>query len=135
MNTSLTQERIHDYCEEYSAILRVSFIRWSIHCHYQGILNDDSPEYHQEKIEQLTSGADGSSPNFEILEGKKYFKIIMNDGSHRSVHCFVNKTTGDVHKPASWKQPIKDARYNVLDDTAREHCFNSVDAFGSYLYK
>ena len=47
----------------------------------------------------------------------------------------VDKQTGDVYKPASWKAPVKDARYNILDDVAREHCFSSVDPFGSYLYK
>ena len=131
MNTSLTQERIADYCEEYTAIIRVAYIRWRIHCHYQGILNNDSPEYHQEKIEKLTAGTDTHMPKIEISEGKKYFKIIVD----RSCHAFVNKHTGDVYKPASWKQPVKDARYNILDDVAREHCFNSVDPFGSYLYK
>lgn len=135
MNTTLNQERVLDYCTEYTAILRASYIKWRIHCHYQGIINDDSPEYHQEKIEKLTKGTDENMPEFTITEGKKYFKVVMKDGSHGSVHAFVNKQNGDVYKPASWKAPVKDARYNILDDVAREHCFTSVDPFGSYLYK
>ena len=135
MNTTLNQERVLDYCTEYTAVLRASYIKWRIQCHYQGILNNDSPEYHQEKIEKLTNGTDENTAEFTINEGKKYFKVVMKNGLHGSVHAFVNKQNGDVYKPASWKAPVKDARYNILDDVSREHCFTSVDPFGSYLYK
>ena len=136
MNTTLNQERVLDYCTEYTAILRASYIKWRIHCHYQGILNDDSPEYHQEKIDKLTKGTDENMPEFTITEGKKYFKVIMKDGSHGSVHAFVNKQNGDVYKPASWKAPAKHVRFDLRIIREREFLLDpkNCDWAGGHLY-
>lgn len=38
-------------------------------------------------------------------------KVVRGSG----VHCFVDMTTGDVLKPASWKTPAKHARGNIFD--------------------
>ena len=55
--------------------------------------------------------------NFEVKEGKKYIKIIRDNG----VHCFIVKENdnkfnkGDILFPASWSTPAKNqARGNVL---------------------
>ncbi len=47
-----------------------------------------------------------------LTEGKRYSKIVVGN----SVWCFVDKTTGDVLKPASWSAPAKHARGNIADD-------------------
>lgn len=133
--TTLTAEKIHDYCQEYCAILRTSLIQWRIKLHRESIMNgNDDNEYHLAKIETLIEGTDPSLPDYVIDEGKKYYKIVMQD-NQRSVHAFVNKSNGDVYKSASWKAPVKDARYNLLLDDARAVLFNAVDPFGGYLYK
>lgn len=133
--TTLTAEKIHDYCQEYCAILRTSLIQWRIRLHRESIMNgNDDNEYHLAKIETLIEGTDPALPDYVIDEGKKYYKIVMQD-NQRSVHAFVNKSNGDVYKSASWKAPVRDARYNLLLDDARAVLFNSVDPFGGYLYK
>lgn len=133
--TTLTAEKIYGYCEEYCAALRISLTQWRIKMHRQSIENGrDDIAYHADKIEQLVKGTDPRVPQYVVDEGRKYYKIVLHDGQ-TSVHAFVNKENGDVYKPASWKSPVRDARYNLLDDDAREHLFNSIDAFGSYLYK
>lgn len=48
--------------------------------------------------------------------GMKYVRIISNHGGSNSVHCFVDKTNGDVLKAASWKAPAKHARGNIFDE-------------------
>jgi hypothetical protein len=46
--------------------------------------------------------------------GKKYIKIVRTDFSDsRSVHCFIEKATGDVLKAAGWNAPAKHARGNI----------------------
>ena len=133
--TTLTAEKIHDYCQEYCAILRTSLIQWRIRLHRESIMNgNDDNEYHLAKIETLIEGTDPALPDYVIDEGKKYYKIVMQD-NQRSVHAFVDKSNGDVYKSASWKAPVRDARYNLLLDDARAVLFNSVDPFGGYLYK
>jgi hypothetical protein len=67
--------------------------------------------------------------------GKKYHKIIMVDSSGgRSVHAFVDKQTGQVYKPASWKAPAKIVRYDLRLIEDREFLFEKADWAGSYLY-
>ena len=132
--TTLTAEKIYDYCEEYCAILRSSLIQWRINLHRNSIGKGDDDEYHMKKIDALVNGKDKAIPDYVINEGKKYNKIVMVD-NQRSVHAFVNKENGDVYKAASWASPVRDARYNLLLDDARAVLFNAVDPFGSYLYK
>ena len=53
----------------------------------------------------------------EEPKGRKYSKIT--DGS--CVCCFVEKSTGDIFKPAGWKAPAKHVRGNIFSkDTGME---------------
>lgn len=47
---------------------------------------------------------------WEITEGRRYFKLIANGGAS----AFVDKTTGEIYKPASFAAPAKGVRGNVL---------------------
>ena len=72
---------------------------------------------------------------FYIESGRKYHKIVMETESQsRSVHAFVDKKTGEVYKPASFKAPAKIVRYNLLMIESREECFSRADWAGGYLY-
>ena len=72
---------------------------------------------------------------FYIESGRKYHKVIMETESGScSVHAFVDKKTGEVYKPASWKAPAKIVRFNLLEITSREQCFARADWAGGYLY-
>lgn len=52
--------------------------------------------------------------------GRRYVRIVRSDaGAHsRSVHCFVDRTNGDILKAASWKAPAKGARGNIFSSDA-----------------
>lgn len=68
-------------------------------------------------------------------EGRKYHKIYMCiNGRRDSIHAFIDKTTGDVYKPANTKAPAKHVRFNLLSITSREECFARADWAGGYLY-
>jgi hypothetical protein len=72
---------------------------------------------------------------FYIESGRKYHKIVMETESQsRSVHAFVDKKTGEVYKPASFKAPAKIVRYNLLMIESRKECFARADWAGGYLY-
>ena len=102
----------------------------SIRMHETAI--DDSSGYHAERIEQIKN--EGLDEEFYLETGRKYYKLIHRSGKSRSVHCFINKTNGDVLKSASWNAPAKGVRYNLLDDNSRESCYHGCDWAGSYLY-
>ena len=76
----------------------------------------------------------GIEYKFYIESGRKYHKLIMDCGNQKSVHAFVDKKTGDVYKPASWKAPAKHVRFNLLDGISREKCLERADWAGGYLY-
>ena len=80
-------------------------------------------------------GYDAPVYKFYIESGRKYHKIIMEtDSGSRSVHAFVDKKTGEVYKPASFKAPAKIVRYRLLEIASREECFQRADWAGGYLY-
>ena len=73
---------------------------------------------------------------FYIQEGgRKYHKIVMEyDNGSKSVHAFVDKKTGEVYKPASFKAPAKHVRYDLCLISHREWLSKNADWAGSYLY-
>lgn len=62
--------------------------------------------------------------NFETTDGPRYVKVIRLD--QRSVHCFVEKSTGNVLKADGWTKPAKHARGNIYDQN------NGLDSMGPY---
>ena len=68
---------------------------------------------------------------FSIESGRKYWKIMQNQGG---VHAFIDKKTGEVYKPASWRGPAKIVRYDLRVIREREQCLANADWAGGYLY-
>ena len=70
---------------------------------------------------------------FSMELGRKYWKINQN---HGGVHAFVDKQTGEVYKPASWRGPAKIVRYDLRLIKDREQLHNPyhTDWAGGYLY-
>ncbi len=72
--------------------------------------------------------------------GRKYHKIWDSDicpntqRETRSCHAFIDKKTGEVYKPASYKAPAKGVRFNLNIISSREECFEKADWAGAYLY-
>ena len=76
---------------------------------------------------------DGYDYIFE--SGHKYHKVIMVDNAGgRSVHCFIDKKTGQIYKSASWKSPAKGVRYDLRIIEQREWLLENATWHGSYLY-
>jgi hypothetical protein len=115
--------------------LKQNYIERSIKSHERSLFRDfdqTSVNYHEACIEDLKNGQRGYE--FTVESGRKYHKIIMDANGSRSVHAFIDKKTGDVFKPASFKAPAKIARYNVLRIESREEMFKRADWSGGYLY-
>ena len=87
-----------------------------------------------DNFKSRNNGKDGGY-KFYIEEGRKYLKVIMETGgSSRSVHAFVDKKTGEVYKPASFKAPAKHVRFNLCIMNDREWLLENADWAGGYLY-
>ena len=113
--------------------LKDNYRQYSIRGHQRSVERNESVEYHQQRIDELRNGI--LPIDYVIESGKKYHKIIMVDsGSSRSVHAFVDKKTGEVYKSASWKSPAKGVRFDLRLIKDREWLFENADWSGGYLY-
>ena len=112
--------------------LKQNYIDYSIKSHNRSVEHGDSVDYHQKQINELKNGV--CDYDFTFESGRKYHKIIMNDGTQRSVHAFVDKKTGEIYKSASWKSPAKGVRYDLRLIEQREWLFENADWTGGYLY-
>ena len=79
---------------------------------------------------------------FYIKEGRKYLKVMMNSSCNldktvwqESVHCFVDKKTGEVYKAASINAPAKGVRYDLRLINDRNWLMENADWAGGYLYQ
>jgi N-acetyl-anhydromuramyl-L-alanine amidase AmpD len=119
--------------------LKKNYIDYSIRSHQNtinkdGIVDESYVPYHQQRIEELKNGE--CDYEFTIESGRKYHKVIMNvKNSNRSVHCFIDKKSGEVYKSASWQSPAKGVRYDLRIITQREWLLKNADWAGGYLYK
>jgi hypothetical protein len=115
--------------------LKQNYIDYSIKSHKRSIerySDVSSPAFHQEQIARLKEGICGY--NFTIESGRKYHKVIMHTENQRSVHCFIDKKTGEIYKSSSWKSPAKGVRYDLRIIEQREWLLQNADWAGSYLY-
>ena len=103
-----------------------------------------SSDYSNQQLEDVKNGT-ANLMKFRMESGRKYWKIIQQDydtyrdiNEYRDggVHAFVNKNTGEVYKPASWKSPAKYVRFDLRIISHREKLHDSrfTDWAGGYLY-
>lgn len=127
------QLNVTKWCLMLTDALKDNFRSYAIRGHQHSLQKGENVEHHQKKIDELKNGI--CSIDYEIESGKKYHKIVFIDGGgSRSVHCFIDKKTGEVYKSASWKAPAKGVRYDLRLIKDREWLFENADWSGGYLY-
>ncbi len=147
------QRRIEDYVNQYCRALEENFKQYSIRSYK---MNIDKPtevsrgykSYYEEQLQKIEDGT-ANLYKFDYQVGKKYIKVFnlqyqeSNDFYGReagyrkgSVTAFIDKNTGEVYKPASWKAPAKIVRYNLLIIAERNYLLNpnNCDWAGGHLY-
>ena len=95
-------------------------------------------------MESVTFRPDGGVKYIKVKQFQKNWNTDYNDdgtttktlvgGEKGSIHCFVEKQTGDIFKPAGWKSPYLKGkncvRGNIYDSTT----FEKTDLHGGWLY-
>ena len=145
------QRRIEDYVIQYCETLEENFKQYSLDSFERNIKDNRFPEntkYYQERIDEINNGT-ANLYKFVFKTGKKFHKVYFleyQDANEYygtkagyksgSVHCFVDKNTGEVYKPASWKAPAKIVRFDLRLIQDREFLFNpnNISWAGGHLY-
>ena len=66
--------------------------------------------------------------NWETMEKKV---LVDKNGS---IHCFVDRTTGDIYKPQTWRAPYTKGKNCVRGNIYDSSTFEKTDMHGGWLY-
>ena len=137
-NQTFLRRYVDDYCKALDENFKQDTIRSLEH----NLKRDPECTYSANQLVEIMQGK-AKLDKFRYYEGKKYLKVVREEYDERNdrwrdttVHAFVDRETGDVYKPASWKAPAKHVRFNLSDDLDRQnlHDPNFVGWAGGYLY-
>ena len=145
------QRRIEDYVIQYCEALEENFKQYSINSMKRNLGEQRFPENNSYYKQQLDAINDGTANlyKFDYKVGKKFIKVFnlqyseASDYYNRpagyragSVTAFIDRNTGEVYKPASWKAPAKHVRYDLRIIREREFLLNpkNCDWAGGHLY-
>ena len=145
------ERRIELYVEDYCKALEENFKQYSINSFKRNIEEQRFPEntkYYQEQLAEIEDGT-ANLYKFRFSIGKRFIKVYNlqyeapceyynRKGGYRqgSVTAFIDKNTGEVYKPASWKAPAKHVRYDLrlIKDREFLHDPKNTDWSGGHLY-
>ena len=60
-------------------------------------------------------------------------KTLVED-TNGSIHCFVEKSTGDIFKPATWRAPFTKGKNCIRGNIYDSSSFQKTDLHGGWLY-
>ena len=60
-------------------------------------------------------------------------KTLVED-TNGSIHCFVEKSTGDIFKPATWRAPFTKGKNCIRGNIYDSSTFEKTDMHGGWLY-
>ena len=95
-------------------------------------------------MHSVTFGVDGGVKYIKVKQFQKNWNTEYNDdgtttktlvgGETGSIHCFVEKSTGDIYKPATWKMPYTKGNNAVRGNIYDASSFEKTDLHGGWLY-
>ena len=147
------QRRVENWVIEYCNALEENFKQYSINSYKRNIdhpteVSKSHTSYYKEQLEKIENGT-ANLYKFDYEVGKKYIKVFNlqyqescdyynRPAGYRqgSVTAFIDKNTGEVYKPASWKSPAKHVRFDMRIIREREFLLNpkNCDWSGGHLY-
>ena len=148
------QKRVENWVADYCDALEENFKQYSINSYRRNIDNPTEvskgyTSYYEEQLQKIENGTYKDLYKFTFKTGKKFHKVYFlqyeeaseyynRPAGYRqgSVTAFIDKNTGEVYKPASWKSPAKHVRFDMRIIKEREFLHNpkNVDWAGGHLY-
>ena len=95
-------------------------------------------------MESVEFRPDGGMKYIKVKQFQKNWHTNYNDdgtttktlvgGDKGSIHCFVEKQTGNIFKPAGWKTPYTKGNNAVRGNIYDSSTFEKTDLHGGWLY-
>ena len=137
-NQTFLRRYVDDYCKALDENFKQDTVRSLEH----NLKRDPECTYSADQLVKIMQGK-AKLDKFRYYEGKKYIKVVREEYDERNdrwrdttVHAFVDKNTGNVYKPASWKAPAKHVRFTFQKPEDIRFLLTpmNVDWAGGYLY-
>ena len=69
-----------------------------------------------------------------VIKGRRFDRIVTDSKyTYNYIHCFVERKTGNIYKPASRKSPHTKG-FAIRGSIYDKETFKNADRFGSWLY-
>ena len=147
------QRRVENWVIEYCDALEENFKQYSIDSYKRNIdkpteISRGYTSYYEEQLQKIEDGTENLY-KWDYKVGKKFIKVFNlqyeeaneyynRKGGYRagSVTAFIDKNTGEVYKPASWKAPAKHVRFDLRSIKERDFVLDpkNCDWAGGHLY-
>ena len=144
------QKKVENWVIQYCDALEENFKQYSIESYKRNIESPNNEtikgykSYYQEQLEKIEDGT-ANLYKFDYKVGKKFIKVFnlqfdtfrdRNEYREGSVTAFIDKNTGEVYKPASWRAPAKHVRFDfrIIKDREFLHNWKNVSWTGGHLY-
>jgi hypothetical protein len=95
-------------------------------------------------MESVEFRPDGGKKYIKVKQFQKNWHTNYNDdgtktkylvgGDSGAIHCFVERTTGNIFKPAGWKSPYLKGNNAVRGNIYDSSTFEKTDMHGGWLY-
>ena len=137
-NQLFLERYVDDYCKALDENFKQDTVRSLEH----NLKRDPECTYSANKLMNIYQGK-ANRDRIRYSEGKKYLKVTREEYDEKTgywrdttVHAFVDKETGEVYKPASWKAPAKHVRFTFQKPEDIRFLLNPINVgwAGGYLY-
>lgn len=74
----------------------------------------------------------GSGLKLFLIEKKRYYKVSYTLNGSNSIHCFIEKNTGNIYRPKTYVEPdLNSSKYNIFLNL--NSLLNDCEISGKYL--
>ena len=140
---NLQEQKVQEWTADYITALNDNFYNHQVDSYQRMVADDRHTDYALDQLRNIKTRDARYLYTWKALTGRKFFKIVYqtfdedeNRFRNGSVHCFIDKKTGEVYKAASWQNPAKHVRYDmrIIKDREFLHNPDNIDWAGGHLY-
>ena len=137
------EQRVQEWTADYITALNDNFYNHQVDSYQRMVREGKYTDHALDQLRNIKTRDARYLYTLKAITGRKFFKLVYqtfdedeNRFRNGSVHCFIDKKTGEVYKAASWQNPAKHVRYDmrIIKDREFLHNPDNIDWAGGHLY-
>ena len=140
---NLQEQKVQEWTADYITALNDNFYNHQVDSYQRMVAEGKYTDHALDQLRNIKTRDARYLYTWKAITGRKFFKVVYqtfdedeNRFRNGSVHCFIDKKTGEVYKAASWQNPAKHVRYDmrIIKDREFLHNPDNIDWAGGHLY-